>query len=173
MHDGCDESEIDARYLEFKEYYNNNFASKTYAYAGVGELIDLLNENNVLCSVVTNKPHATAEKLCKIYFNGKLVKCIGDIVGNPRKPDPYNIANIMREFDVSEAIYVGDSDVDIKSAVNAGIPSVSVSWGFRDREFLIESGAECIVDNACELGREILKMFSLTHLQNKFDEVLK
>ena len=136
-------------------------------------LIDFLNENNIICSVVTNKPHATAEKLCEIYFGGKLVKCIGDIIGIPRKPDPTKILGVMNEFDVDEAIYVGDSDVDVKSARNANIPCISVSWGFRDRDFLIENGADILVDNASELCKEILKIFSLPHLQNKFDEVMK
>ena len=78
---------------------------------------------------------------------------MGEREGVRRKPAPDSLYSILKELgsEISESVYVGDSDVDIKTAANAGIDSVIVDWGFRSREFLIESGAELIISNPLEL----------------------
>ena len=141
----------------FRANYNDKTNKKTKPYDGIIDILDRLKERGVYTAVVTNKPHHAATAICDGFFGDKLDMVIGDREGVRRKPYPDSVFEVMEQLGVDRAVYVGDADTDIETAKNAGIPSVSVTWGFRDRDFLIEHGAEALVDDAggllCELER--------------------
>jgi phosphoglycolate phosphatase len=104
-------------------------------------------------AIVSNKIDSAVKELDTEYFDGLTQAAIGEMEGVSRKPAPDTALKAMEELGVhaENTIYVGDSDVDIETAKNAGIPCVSVTWGFRDEEFLREHGAECLIDHPLEL----------------------
>jgi len=136
----------------FRANYNDKSNKKTKPYDGIIELLDRLKEKGIYTAVVTNKPHHAATAICEGFFGNKLDMVIGDREGVRRKPYPDSVFEVMDSLCAKDAVYVGDADTDIEVAKNAGIPSVSVTWGFRDRNFLVEHGAEVLVDNANELA---------------------
>ena len=105
--------------------------------------------------IVSNKPDAQVKELAEYYFSSSIKRetAVGDIEGRNRKPAPDSVLEVMRILEVgkNETVYVGDSDVDIKTAKNAGIPCISVTWGFRDRNFLLNSGAQNLADKPEEI----------------------
>ena len=139
----------------FRANYNDKSNKKTKPYDGIIALLDKLKETGIYTAVVTNKPHHAATAICEGFFGDKLDIVIGDREGVRRKPYPDSVFEVMESLGAKEAVYVGDADTDIEVAKNAGIPSVSVTWGFRDREFLSGHGAERLVDDARELAREL------------------
>jgi phosphoglycolate phosphatase len=142
----------------FRANYNDKANKKTKPYDGIIELLDRLKENGIRTAVVTNKPHHAATAICESFFGDKLDIVIGDREGVRRKPCPDSVFEVMDKLCAKSAIYVGDADTDIETAKNAGIPSVSVTWGFRDREFLVAHGAEVLVDDASGLILELGKL---------------
>ena len=142
----------------FRANYNDKANKKTKPYDGIIELLDRLREKGIRTAVVTNKPHHAATAICESFFGDKLDMVIGDREGVRRKPFPDSVFEIMDKLCAKSAVYVGDADTDIETAKNAGIPSVSVTWGFRDREFLVAHGAEVLVDDASGLILELGKL---------------
>ncbi len=135
-------------------YYRAHSADKTRPYPGILELLAELKRRGVRCAIVSNKPHLATLDLAKEYFGGLIDSAVGDQPGVvERKPAPDTVWAAMRELGGSKerSVYVGDSEVDIETAKNAGIDCVSVDWGFRTREQLAVSGAVRIVSNAGEL----------------------
>jgi len=132
----------------FRRNYNDKSNKKTKPYDGIIILLDRLKEHGIHTAVVTNKPHHAATAICESFFGDRLDIVIGDREGIRRKPCPDSVFEVMNKLGAKSAVYVGDADTDIETARNAGIPSVSVTWGFRDRAFLIEHGAERLVDDA-------------------------
>ena len=139
----------------FRANYNDNANKKTKPYDGIIELLDMLKAKGIRTAVVTNKPHHAATAICESFFGDKLDIVIGDREGVRRKPCPDSVFEVMDKLGASRAVYVGDADTDIETAKNAGIPSVSVTWGFRDRDFLVAHGAETLVDDAGSLALEL------------------
>lgn len=139
---------------EYRKYYNAHSEVKTKPYDGVTELIDRLIADGVKTAVASNKPHKATTELC-----AKMFPAIGTVCGEReaegirRKPHPDMVLWAAEELgcDVSECVYIGDSEVDIETAANAGMDVISVLWGFRDRSVLEEAGAGRIVNNADEL----------------------
>ena len=99
--------------------------------------------------IVSNKPDAATKTLCADYFPGVFAR--GEAADCPRKPAPDMLFRAMKTLGVERAIYVGDSEVDVLTAGNAGIPCISVTWGFRSREALKEAGAKHLCDDAAQL----------------------
>ncbi len=143
----------------FKAHYHNDSNNKTHPYDGILPLLELLEKNGIACAVVSNKPHDAAVFLCKKFFGDRIRTAVGERDGIRRKPYPDSLLCVMDELRCSDAIYVGDSDTDIMTAKNADVTCVSVSWGFRDREFLLGKGAEHIADSAEELLEKINEIF--------------
>ncbi len=139
----------------FRANYNDKANKKTKPYKGIIEVLDRLNERGIYTAVVTNKPHAAALHLCERFFGDRLSIVIGDREGKRRKPYPDSVFEVIDALCAKSAVYVGDADTDIETARNAKIPSVSVTWGFRDRNFLTEHGAERFADDANELLAEL------------------
>ena len=139
---------IDSVHKAFTEHYKNHCADKTRPYPGIPELLRRLRAEGVRLAVVSNKADYGVQELCARYFPGLFDFALGEREGIKRKPEPDSVFAAMRQFGVDSAqtVYVGDSDVDIQTARNAGVDCISVSWGFRSREFLLEHGASVIVD---------------------------
>lgn len=142
----------------FMAFYKENADIKTRPYPNVIELLERLNDRGIMCSVVTNKPDAASKELCDKHFGKLLKSCVGDREGLKRKPARDKIDAMMAELGAESAVYVGDSEVDVLTAKNADLPCICVTWGFRDRELLLECGGEIFVDSAEELEREILRL---------------
>lgn len=122
------------------------------------ELLERLKGLGVRCAIVSNKPHLATLDLAKEYFDGLVDAAVGDRPGVvERKPAPDTVWAAMRELGgTSErSVYVGDSEVDIETAKNAGIDCVSVAWGFRTSRQLEESGAKLIVSDAAGLFKAL------------------
>lgn len=135
----------------YKPYYDAHCQIKTAPYPGVLEALEALADYPL--AVVSNKPHSAVEVLSKQYF-GDIFAC-GERTGIPRKPAPDMILRTMEALGVEKCLYVGDSEVDVLTAKNAGVPCLSVLWGFRDRDVLEASGAEYFCDSPENLVKHI------------------
>ena len=158
--DGADDSTVEKCLAIFKAHYGGNYAVRTYAYEGVADSIAKLRAVGVTCGVITNKLHGISLSLCEKYFPGAFVEVIGDTPDMKRKPDPQKVYKMLSDLGFDTAVFVGDSDVDVKTAHNAGLPCVAVSWGFNDKEQLLAAGAEIIADNAEQMLDEILTILT-------------
>lgn len=134
---------FDETFERFKEYYGMHCNDKTKPYEGILPLLQELKEEGFSLAIVSNKLDSAVKELSRIYFDNLVEVAIGEREGVQRKPAPDTVFAALEELSVSGecAIYVGDSDVDIMTAKNAGLPCISVLWGFRDRVFLEEQGA--------------------------------
>lgn len=144
---------IDTLLAEFREYYHEHSAIHTSPYPGIPELLTRLREAGIATAVVSNKPDAATRLLAEKFFPGLFDIAIGEREGLTRKPAPDMLEYVMRKIGVTaaETLYVGDSDVDIETARAAGVSCRSVTWGFRDEEFLIEHGATRLIRDPSEL----------------------
>lgn len=132
----------------FRSHYVIHCQDHTQLYPGVATLLTALHAKGYRMAVVSNKMQAGVTELARTFFLGVIDVAIGEQPGIPRKPKPDMVLAALAELGVapSEAVYVGDSDVDLQTAANAGLPCISVLWGFRTREFLIANGATVIAD---------------------------
>ena len=121
----------------YRSYYNAHSQDKTAPYPGIIEALTTLSEKYPL-AVVSNKPDAAVKPLCRNYFGS--IYALGECSSCPRKPAPDMLLTAMTAIGVEKCIYVGDSEVDILTAANAGVPCLSVTWGFRDRDVLSAAG---------------------------------
>lgn len=137
----------------FDEYYGEHMVDMTKPYDGIIEMINKLKEKSVKIAVVSNKPHEFAEDVVRRYFGDAFEITYGQRPNHPTKPDPKTVYEVIESLNVKkeECIYVGDSDVDVNTAKNAGVKSVGVSWGFRGEGELREAGADYIIKNPIEL----------------------
>lgn len=128
---------VEQVFQDFRSYYLKHCEDKTCAYPGIRELLEELEGRGISVAIVSNKADAAVKELAKNYFP-KVGVAIGEREGIARKPAPDSVFEAMRLLGASaeETLYVGDSDVDIATAKNAGLPCVSVTWGFREEEFL-------------------------------------
>ena len=149
--EGTPEAQVEAILAEYLEWYRVHFCVTAAPYAGVKAVVDALIEKGVKVAVVSNKPDATTKKLAEMFFPG--LPAFGQRDDIPKKPAPEMVWNAMAVLGVTaaEAVYVGDSEVDVATARNAGVPLVAVSWGFRTVEQLVEAGAQTIVHTPEEL----------------------
>ncbi len=144
---------------EFGSHYAQNMEILTKPYPDVIELLKELVKSEYKLAVVSNKIDTAVKALCANYFGEYIQVAIGESAGVARKPAPDSVYKALEELgaDKSGTVYVGDSEVDILTAKNAGLPCVSVSWGFRDREVLVANGAGCIIDEPGELLKTLDK----------------
>ena len=158
--DGEDNPLFEKTFELFKSYYGEHCNDNTKPYDGVPELIDALKKKGYAVAIVSNKIDFAVKELNELYFKGIVPVAIGEKEGIRRKPAPDTVFAALKELGktVDEAVYVGDSDVDIKTAQNAGMPCISVLWGFRDKEFLAEHGAEYYAETADEVFRYITQL---------------
>lgn len=141
----------------FRAHYVLNMEHKTAPYPGVPALLRRLSGEGFRLAIVSNKFDGAVKGLAQTYFEGLIPVAIGECEGVAKKPAPDTVFRALKELNANagRAVYVGDSDVDLATAKNAGLPCVSVSWGFRDRSFLAAHGAVHIVDDAEALYKSL------------------
>ncbi|MCR4603712.1 MAG: HAD family hydrolase [Prevotella sp.] len=140
----------------FRTYYLAHQLDSTRPYDGVPEMLRELKRRGRKMAVVSNKFHTATEELCRYFFPDTIEVAIGEneAAGIHKKPAPDTVKEALRRLNISpssSAVYVGDSDVDIQTAANSQLPCISVLWGFRDRDFLIQHGATTFISSPSEL----------------------
>ncbi len=157
--EGTDAAVTDGVFEYYKKYYEEHSEINTKPYDGVMDMLHALKDRGIKLAVLSNKPDAAVQPLAKKYFEGIFDYVSGEREGITRKPAPDGIYEALRVLDIppEDAVFVGDSEVDIDTAKNAPMTCISVCWGFRDADFLLESGATRIVSRANELFDEITK----------------
>lgn len=143
----------------FKEYYKTHCAVKTRPYDGIKDVLLELRKAGCLTAVVSNKADFAVQDLCKDYFDNLFDFAIGEREGIKKKPAPDSVFEVLSKLNVekADAVYIGDSDVDFATSVNAGMDVIMVGWGFRDAEFLREKGVKRIIKQPSEILDIILE----------------
>lgn len=153
--DGLNNSNYEKCLEIFKKHYAKNMYNHTSAYVGIPELLKKLKDKGVKTAVVSNKFDLAVKELSNKYFGDLIDIAIGENeqAGIKKKPAPDTVFEVLNLMNLKseDAIYIGDSDVDIMTAKNSNMPCISVTWGFRDREFLIKNDATIIVDKPEEI----------------------
>lgn len=153
--DGADNPRFDETFATFRQYYMAHSLDTTRPYEGIPETLAALKARGCHLAVVSNKMMAATQALCHHFFPDTIEVAIGEdeAAGIRRKPAPDTVFAALKTLGVGkeDAAYVGDSDVDIQTARNAGLPCISVLWGFRDRDFLISHGAQTFITHPAEL----------------------
>lgn len=154
--ENCNDDIMEIKH-EFDEIYGKNCLNKTKAYPGIVELLEILKEHDYNLAVVTNKPQQHAIKITKALFPDTFDYIFGNSALHPKKPDPCLTNLVINLFDVkkNQVVYIGDSDIDIQTAKNTKVKSIGVSWGFRGKEELVNSNADCVVDYPQEIWSKI------------------
>lgn len=153
------EEQLAERVLEFYlPYYNAHCSVDTRPYEGIVPMMERLRAAGVKLAIVSNKVDAAVKMLAEEHFPGLLETAVGESETVRRKPDPDAVLAAARELgmNISDCVYVGDSEVDIQTAENAGMDCISVGWGFRDPDQLIAAGAQRVAATPGELERMIL-----------------
>lgn len=151
--EGTEAAELETVFADFKAYYVDHCQDCTCLYDGISEMLVELKSTGYKLAIVSNKLQAGVDELYERYFRETIDVAIGEREGVRRKPAPDMVETALKELGVAAdgAVYVGDSDVDLQTARNSGLACVSVLWGFRDRDFLVEHGATCMVERPDEI----------------------
>lgn len=147
-------SELQERvYHDFCRHYAQHCADTTAPYPGIPQLLDELRRRGILTAVVSNKADFAVQQLCAQFFPGQFDAIAGEREGVRRKPAPDTVLAILAQLNVNAttAVYIGDSDVDVETARNAGTRCIAVTWGFRDRAILLNAGAQLLADSPAAL----------------------
>ena len=153
MPENTPEDEVQTAFAFYKEYYKQNMQNKTAPYDGVNELLKGLHEKGIKMAVVSNKPGPATEILCEELF-GEYIKTAIGVGGEVKeKPDPSGLEKALKLLNSTkeETVFVGDSDVDMQTAVNSNLKAIGVTWGFRDREIIESFNPYAIVDYPTEI----------------------
>ena len=120
---------------------------------GVMDMLASLRRNGASVAVVSNKFYAATQELVAHFFGDYITVAIGEREGIRKKPAPDTVIEAMRQLGAGKegTVYIGDSDVDVMTARNCGIPCISVLWGFRDRDFLVAHGADTFAGKASDI----------------------
>lgn len=150
----ADDDTIRQVHADFTAHYKIHSADHTRPYEGIPQLMKQLHENGRRIAVVSNKADYAVQDLCQHYFPGLIDFAVGEREGVRRKPEPDSVNEIIRLSGISKesVVYIGDSEVDIQTAKNAGIDAIIIEWGFRDRDYLIEQGASVLAATPAELS---------------------
>ena len=150
---GTDDATIEAVLRQMKMHYTENYHNKTVPYSGIPELLTRLHEDGYPMAIVSNKADSVVSLLRTLYFDGLIPVAVGETEQISRKPAPDMVWEGLRRLGTQRdsAVYIGDSEVDIRTADNAGLPCLSVSWGFRTAQQLQAAGARQIVHSPQEL----------------------
>ena len=157
--DGTPKELTDKVLAAYAPYYDAHCDILTGPYDGIVPLMQKLRNRGVKLAVISNKQDTAVKPLAEKYFPGLLEIAVGESAEVRRKPNPDAVLAALRHIGVEreDAIYVGDTEVDLQTARNAGMECASVDWGFRTREQLVEIGAEHIFDTVQELEEYLLK----------------
>ncbi len=146
----------------FKAHYAQHMYDKTCAYEGIYDALSALKAKGYMLAVVSNKFDAAVRELCSRHFQEHIEVAIGECeaLGIKKKPAPDTVIAALNALGITneQAVYVGDSEVDVHTANNSSMECITVLWGFRDKEYLLEQGAHIFAENTEELLREIEKL---------------
>lgn len=144
--------DLDRALALFECHYFEHAAVKTKPYEGIKDVLDTLVSHGWRLAIVSNKPERAVKALAATFFPQAEV-CMGDVEGRKIKPAPDMCLECMLALRVrrKDCVYIGDSDTDLMTAQNAGIPCISAAWGFRGRAFLESKGAKYIADTPYEV----------------------
>ena len=158
--DGEKNPDFEATFATFRQYYMQHSLDTTRPYEGIPETLAELKARGCHLAVVSNKMMAATQELIRHFFPDTISVAIGEneAAGIRKKPAPDTVFAALQQLGVGKenAVYVGDSDVDIQTAANSGLPCISVLWGFRDRDFLIQHGAETFASVPSELLGDVI-----------------
>lgn len=145
--DGLNNPLFEETFATFRQHYMQHNLDTTQPYPGIMQLLEQLKAEGKNIAVVSNKFYAATRELCRHFFGDLVPVAIGEREDIRKKPAPDTVIEALRELGVDKegAVFIGDSDVDIMTAKNSGMPCVSVLWGFRDKEFLLEHGATTLI----------------------------
>ena len=145
--DGLNNPLFEETFATFRQHYMQHNLDTTQPYPGIMQLLEQLKAEGKNIAVVSNKFYAATRELCRHFFGDLVPVAIGEREDIRKKPAPDTVIEALRELGVDKegAVYIGDSDVDIMTAKNSGMPCVSVLWGFRDKVFLLEHGATTLI----------------------------
>lgn len=160
----ADEALKERVFETFRAYYVAHSMDKTAPYEGIPEMLKECKKRGFFTAIVSNKLDPAVKDLHKAFFADSIDVAIGETPTVKRKPAPDMVDEAIRQLSLlhgrsiekSECIYVGDSEVDLRTAKNSDLPCIAVSWGFRDRDYLVEQGAKTIIDCPDELFEHIL-----------------
>ena len=152
--DGLNNPLFEKTFADFRQHYMHHNLDSTQPYDGVMEMLRSLKQRGKHIAVVSNKFYAATQSLCKHFFGDLVEVAIGEREDIRKKPAPDTVNEALRQMGVTKekAVYIGDSDVDVMTAKNSGMPCISVLWGFRDHEFLVEHDATIFVSNPLQLA---------------------
>ncbi len=157
---GKDEKKVDEALALYNEMYEKTYMETNVTYDGIGALTEVLHDAGIKLSVLSNKQDSFVKRLCPALLNGEyFTEFRGQKEGAPTKPDPtvpLEICTLMGAKPC-ECAFVGDSDIDMLTAKNAGFYAIGVSWGYRSKELLVKSGADIIADSPEDIKNIILK----------------
>lgn len=150
---GEENPHFEQAFAAFREYYAAHCRDNTRPYPQIMELLDELTRRGLKLGIVSNKSDREVKELNRAFFGGIFPSAVGEREGVRRKPEPDSLLETMKDLGSTpdSTLYVGDSEVDILTAVNAGVPCLSVTWGFRSEDFLKKSGATQIIHAPLEL----------------------
>ena len=150
---GIENPQFEEVYATFRQHYLEHNLDTTKPYEGIPELLAELKARGKKLAIVSNKFYAATQELARHFFPDTIELAIGERKNIKKKPAPDTVIEALRQLGASRetAVYIGDSDVDIMTAKNCNMPCVSVLWGFRDKEFLMEHGATFFVKKPCQL----------------------
>ena len=143
----------------FDAYYGVHYCDKSRLYDGIADLLNRLRDRGVQVVVYSNKPAEFAKGIMNQLFPSyDFAGVLGQHKDFPKKPDAGQFKQLQAKLGIADAecCYVGDSDVDVQTAKNAGVRFVGVDWGYRERSVLEEAGATCIVHTAEELAEKLI-----------------
>ena len=152
--------ELEADVLAFyKPWYDAHCLIKTAPYEGILPMMQSLKEQGLRLAIISNKPNRAVQELSDAFFPGLLELSVGESPSVRRKPAPDTVLTAASQIGLSvdQCVYVGDSEVDLQTARNAGMDCISVTWGFRDEAQLIEAGASVLVRTPEELESLLLR----------------
>lgn len=151
--EGVNNPKFEETYAKFREHYMEHNLDTTRPYDGIPELLHELKRRGKHLAIVSNKFYAATQDLAKHFFPDTIEVAIGERENIRKKPAPDTVLEALRQLNVSkeDAVYIGDSDVDIMTAKNCSLPCISVLWGFRDKDFLIEHGGSLFVEKPIEI----------------------
>ena len=151
--EGTPEEVIDEMLPVFKEHYEVHCLDKTGPYKGILELMQSLKERGYKMAIVSNKIDSAVKELNERFFSKYVQVAIGEKDGIRRKPAPDTVIQALKELGSTQedAVYVGDSEVDFHTAQNSELPCISVLWGFRDKDILIDIGATVFADKPSDV----------------------
>ena len=156
--DNATEEEFEIAFKAFKEYYDIHNQDKTVPYDGMIELMKRLKLKGIKMAIVSNKVQEAVDVLKDKFFSDILEYALGDTPGMARKPEPDSCYKALELLGSSkeDTVYVGDSEVDLETAKNAGLDCIAVLWGFRDEDYLVEQGAKVFAKNPEDIERLVI-----------------